>query len=221
MFDQPYIYLLFVGLAFTSAGFLVRDELWLRALVLTGGLFDIAFCLVQMPPLWGPFITNSVLVLINAALITVVMLERSLLFMSESDQTIFALFKTLTPGQFRRINRWATWKITQEDTVLIDEGQKVDKLFFINAPQFDITKQGQRYTATGPAFAGEMMLLQGVEASATVTVPPGTPYAEWTGTQLRRAMSKSKSLENALIARFGHDLANKVRYSVPITTPSN
>ncbi|MFK7871283.1 MAG: hypothetical protein AB8B58_18850 [Roseobacter sp.] len=165
--------------------------------------------------------TNSVLVLINAALITVVTLERSLLFMSDSDQTIFALFKTLTPGQFRRINRWANWQTTQEETVLIHEGQRADKLFFINAPQFDITKKGQRYTAIGPAFAGEMMLLQGVEASATVTVPAGTRYAEWTGTQLRRAMSKSKPLENALIARFGHDLANKVRYSVPITSPQD
>ena len=216
LFDQPYVLLIFLGLAFKAAGFLVRDELLLRVLVFTGTMFDIAFYFLQSPSIWGSVLTNTVLVVINFALISIIIVERSSLFMSKHDLHVFQQFKTLSPGQFRRINRMAGWKYAEEDQLILREGDRADRLYFIDAENFHVIKHGERYQARGPAFAGEIMLLQGGVASASVVVPKGARYAEWSAERLRRAMHKSRALENALVARFGHDLADKVRNSVPV-----
>lgn len=221
MFEQPYIVLIFLGLAFTAGGFLVRDELLLRTLVFIGTTFEIAFFYLQSPSIWGSVLTNSTLVLINLVLIAIVILERSSLFMSKADLLVFEHFKTMSPGQFRRINRWANWRVAEEDIVLLREGERSDSLYFVGSETFWVIKQGDRYQARGPAFAGEIMMLQGGVASASVVVPKGAQYATWSTVKLRRAMKKSQALENAFVARFGHDLADKVRNSVPLATPTD
>ena len=215
MFEQPYVWLIFVGLILRAAGFLVRDELMLRVLVFSSTFFDIAFYMLQAPQIWGAVVTNSVMVGVNLMMILIIITERSSMFMSAKDRLVFAHFKTLSPGQFRRVNRMARWHVATKDTLLLREGTRDERLFFINAEAFSIAKQGAEYGARGPAFAGEIMLLQGGAASASVWVPEGAVYAEWDAGVLRRAMQKNRALENALIARFGHDLADKVRHSVP------
>ncbi|MFL4472179.1 cyclic nucleotide-binding domain-containing protein [Tateyamaria armeniaca] len=219
MFDNPYIALIFLGLFFRSAGFMVRDELLLRVLMIIGTFCDIAFYILQSPSIWGSVMTNTVLVVINLSLILIITLERSNLFMSNKDRRVFEQFKTLSPGQFRWVNRCARWRIANEQSILLHEGAHSDRLFFINAPHYTVEKQGKVYTAKGPAFVGEIMLLQGGVASATVRVPKGAIYAEWCTSKLCEAMRKNRSLGNALVARFGHDLADKVRYSVPLPQP--
>jgi len=216
MFEQDYTFLIFIGLAIKSVGFMIRDELLLRSLVLTGMFFDFAFYFLQSPPIWGSVMTNAALISVNAVLVVVIMIERSSLFMTRHQRKVYAQLQTLSPGQFRRIYRWANWKTASAREELLSEGKEADRLFFIDAESFEITKQGQAYTAGGPAFAGEIMLLQGGPASASVAIARDTRYAEWSVAKLRRAMQKSKPLENALIARFGHDLADKVRNSVPL-----
>jgi len=219
MFDNPYIALIFLGLFFRSVGFMVRDELLLRVLMIIGTFCDIAFYILQSPSIWGSVMTNTVLVVINLSLILIITFERSNLFMSKKDRRVFEQFKTLSPGQFRWVNRCARWRIADRRRVVLREGAHSDALFFINAPEYTVEKQGKSYTAKGPAFVGEIMLLQGGVASATVRVPKGAIYAEWSAARLRRAMQRNKALGNALMARFGHDLADKVRYSVPLPQP--
>lgn len=216
MFDSPYSFLLFCGLFFNATGFLIRDELLLRLLVVCGTCFQIAFYALQNPPIFESVLTNMVLIAINLVLITIIVLERSTLFMTQPEKDAFEQFKTLTPGQFRRINRRAEWLTAEADTEVLKEGEPSGMLYFLDTPEFGIIKEGQNYKATGPAFAGEIMLLLGGTASATVIVPKGAVYACWPVASLRKAMRSSQSLENALVARFSHDLADKVRRSVPL-----
>lgn len=64
------------------------------------------------------------------------------------------------------------------------------------------------------------MMLQGGVATALVVVLKGARYATWSTEKLRQAMHKSRGLENAFVARFGQDLADKVRHSVPVPSPT-
>ncbi|THH35121.1 cyclic nucleotide-binding domain-containing protein [Aliishimia ponticola] len=216
MFDQPFVFLIFIGLVLKCFGYMVRDELLLRCMLAVGTGFDIAFYALQSPAILGSVMANSVLVSVNLTIIGVIVMERSTWFMTEKERIAFEYFKTLSPGQFRRIIRRARWTVAGEDTVLLHEGQRTDKLFFLETKSFTVKKRGLNYAAQGPAFAGEIMLLQGGVASATVIVPKGAVYAEWCTADLRRTMHRSRPLENALMARFGHDLADKVRNSVPL-----
>lgn len=220
MFDQPFVVFILLGLVLKVSGFLVRDELLLRVLVALGTLFDILFYYVQSPTIWGSVLTNTIMVSVNLSLITIIFLERSTWFMSAKEKRAFENFKTLSPGQFRRVIRKARWRVAPHETVLLHEGVRSERLYFLESETFRVHKQGTEYEARGPAFAGEIMLLQGGVASASVSVPAGTVYAEWHKADLERLMKKSRNLENAMIARFGHDLADKVRNSVPLRVAS-
>mgnify|MGYP002628312552 CR=1 FL=1 len=216
MLEQPYISLIIIGYLFKAAGLLMRESLWLRIFLGIGIAFDFVFFIVQSPFVSLDVLANLALFAINLALIAVLIWERSTWGMTKTERVAFTTFKTLSPGQFRQINRKARWTMAPADTVLLREDEPAQKLFFLETKGFSITKQGETYEAKGPAFLGEIMMMQGGGASATVTVPKGAIYAEWHTADLHRMMKKSRALDNALAARFGHDMADKLRNSVPI-----
>jgi len=216
MLEQPYITLIILGYLFKMAGLLMREDLWLRVFLGIGIGFDFAFFIAQSPFVSLDVLANVGLFAINLVLIGLILWERSSFGMTKTERVAFATFKTLSPGQFRQVNRKARWTVAPADTVLLREDEPAQKLFFLETQSFSITKQGETYEAKGPAFLGEIMMMQGGGASASVTVPKGAIYAEWRTEDLRRMMQKSRALDNALAARFGHDMAEKLRLSVPI-----
>lgn len=216
MFEQILTGILLLGLIFQASGFLVRDELVLRLLVIVGMSCDIAFYALQPIPILQSVATNGLLVAINLYLVTLIVLERTTLAMSETEKELFSHFPTLRPGQFRRILKHATWRTTTEDQTLLLEGRPAQSLFFVFADRFEVEKRGRCYGAQGPAFVGELVFLRGGESSASVHVPSGTQYVEFNSAGLKRAMRRSAPLHNAMLALFGNDLAEKVARSVPI-----
>ena len=208
--------ILFLGLAFKAIGFLVRDELLLRVLVLIGISCDILFYALQPQPIWQSVVANSALVSINAGLILIIVFERTTFSMDARARKLYTHFPTLMPGQFRRLLRHATWRRTEERIKIAEEGGPLEKLFFLQVPQFEIEKKGRKFIAKGPSFAGELVFLGGGQSSASVWLAAGSNYVEFDSAGLRRAMTRSAPLSNAMVALFGADLARKVANSVPI-----
>jgi len=217
--DDPLFHILLIGLGLQGVGFLARDELYLRIFVAAGLGVALVYYLWQPFTIIGPTVANSVFLLINLVLICIIVLERTTLSMSERDKRFYQQFQTLTPGQFRRINRLADWHIAEADKVILTEGEASDILYYIDAPAFAIVKQGKRYAANGPAFAGEIMFLRGGRSSATVELAKGTLYVSLRHDALQRLMQRSSPLRNALVARFSLDMAEKVATSVPMESP--
>ena len=208
--------ILFFGLALKSLGYMVRDELVLRSLVVAGMVCDILFYALQPVPILQSVATNTFLVVINVGLIMLIVFERTTLRMSDSAKWLYQHFPTLRPGQFRRVMKHATWHRADGRSEIIAEGVALDRLFFLFAPRFEIEKRGQTYVAHGPAFAGELVFLNGGQSSASVFVPGGSDYVSFDTCGLQQAMQRSAPLNNAMVALFGKDLAAKVANSVPI-----
>lgn len=208
--------ILFLGLFLKASGFLVRDELLLRVLVATGMFCDILFYMLQPTPLWESVVSNALLASINIMLVVFITFERTTINMSDEDRVLFASFPTLSPGQFRRIMKHATWHSTDDDLQLAKEGQPLNKLYFVDTPTFEIEKLGKRFTARGPAFVGELAFLNGKASTAHVWVRSGARYVVFDSAKLRYEMARSGPLNNAMIALFGQDLAQKVAVSAPI-----
>lgn len=213
---QPFSLLIYFGLILKCAGFFLRDEMLLRLLVAGGMAADMAFYALQTPPILPSVLANVILVAINIALIVVIVFERTQIGMKPDDRALFRHFKTLSPGQFRRILRDATQSKLESERVLVSEGRGVDTLYFVEAHQYDIVKQGVRYPAKGPAFVGEVAFLTNQPSSADVSVPAGASIVGFDIGRLRQMMRKSASLENGMVALFGDDLARKVAKSVPM-----
>ena len=214
MIVGSFIYLAF---GFALAGYLARDELWLRLLMLAASVNYLLFYYYATDePLWDAILTSGVLAVINLAVIGIVITERTTLVMSRQVASIYRSFDMLTPGQFRRIMRLGEIRTAGEAVRLTTEGHAVDKLSFVTEGAVVVTKQGRRAEIPARIFVGEIAYATGRPASATVDVMPGAVWVEWDQEALRRLTRRFPSLGVALVAQFNADLLGKVASSQPI-----
>jgi hypothetical protein len=210
-------YLVYLAFAFALAGYLARDELWLRLLMLLASVNYLAYYYtVTEEPLWNAILTSGTLAFVNFVMIGIVILERTTFAMSRQVAAIFRSFDMLTPGQFRRIMRYGTVR-TADDTVrLTTEGMRVEKLYYVTAGTVIVTKEGRRTEIPPRIFVGEIAYATGNVASATVELAPGSVWVEWDQDRLRRLARRFPALGVALVAQFNADLLGKVATSQPI-----
>jgi hypothetical protein len=210
-------YLVYLAFAFALAGYLARDELWLRLLMLAASVNYLAYYYtVTQEPLWNAILTSGALAFVNLVMIGIVILERTTFAMSRQVAAIFRSFDMLTPGQFRRIMRYGTVR-TADDTVrLTTEGMRVEKLYYVTAGTVIVTKEGRRTEIPPRIFVGEIAYATGNVASATVELAPGSVWVEWDQDRLRRLARRFPALGVALVAQFNADLLGKVATSQPI-----
>lgn len=206
--------LVHLALLFYAAGFLIRDELWLRSLVLMGTLFYISYYYhISDDPLWDAIFASGVLAVINIVLIIVIIRERTVLAMSSHEAGLYDIFSTLTPGQFRKLLRNGHWRTATRPETLTEIGKPVDRLYYIVSGAIDLEKDAGSGSVGGEIFIGEIAFVLGTNASATVTARPGTVYLEWEAVAIRRLMNRSLAFKNAMIALFNVDMARKVAVS--------
>jgi len=208
--------ILFFGFLLKIAGFLVRDELWLRALVACGLACDVVFYGLRTDPVMQSVLINLALVSINLALIALIVSERTTWRMSKTDRDLFSHFVTLSPGQFRRLRPMMRLRRAVPGETLMWEGQPVDDLALVLAQNILIAKAGDSFPISGPSFVGEIALLTGNPSSADVTLPDGGEVVYLDIGSLKQRMARSPSLNNAMVALFGAELARKVADSVPM-----
>lgn len=208
--------ILFLGLALKFVGFAVRDELWLRALVMSGLACDAIFYGFRPEPVFQSVFTNGLLIMVNTALIMMILMERTTWRMSSDDRQLYAYFPTMTPGQFRRLRKLMTRQNLEPGSQLLREGAPVEDLLLILSDRIDIGKDEKVFPIAGPNFVGEVALLTGNPSSADVILPHGGTIFRIPILRLRGRMSRSPALANAIIALFGQELARKVADSVPM-----
>jgi len=212
----PFGYLIVVGFLLKATGYLVRDEMLLRILVVAGMSADVIFLVTRPDPAAHTLTTTGLLIAINVVLLSLIVFERTTLKMSGRERELFRAFPTLQPGHFRKVLRAADWRRTVHDEAIVFQDAHLTELFYIPAERYVIHKNGQRYDARGPAFVGEIAFLTGRQSSATVELPAGTDFVAFSFDYLHAAMKRSTGFSNAMIALFSQDLALKVANSAPI-----
>ena len=202
---------------FALAGYLARDELWLRLLLLAASANYLAYYYtVAEAPLWSAILTSGALALVNLGVIVIVILERTTFTMTRQVASIYRSFDMLTPGQFRRIMRHGAIRTAEGTVRLTAEGARVEKLYFVTNGGVILTKQGRRTEIPARIFVGEIAFATGNVASATVELAPGSVWVEWDQEGLRRLTRRFPALGVALVAQFNADLLGKVATSQPM-----
>jgi hypothetical protein len=210
-------YFVYLAFFFALAGYLARDELWLRLLMLAAsGNYLAYYYAVTDAPLWGAIATSGALALVNIGVIVVVILERTTFTMSRQVSSIYRSFDMLTPGQFRRMMRLGTVRSAEDPVRLTTEGMRVEKLYFVTEGGVTVTKHGRRAVIPARIFVGEIAYATGNVASATVEVSPGAVWVEWDQEALRSLTRRFPALGVALVAQFNVDLLGKVATSQPM-----
>lgn len=208
-----------VYMAFTLQlfGFLARDELSLRLLMLGGSVMYLLYYFnISEVPLWDALITNAALAVVNLIMIGVVVFERTTFSMARETAELYRLFPMLSPGQFRRLLRAGQAVQPLSDQALTQTGATPDDLYYIIEGPVTIRKGDQEAEVHGQLFIGEIAFLTGQPASASVSVGPGARYLRWNSAALKKLIDRSPKLHVALSAQFNKDLVNKVARSQPL-----
>jgi hypothetical protein len=208
--------LVYVAFVFDVLGFLARDELKLRILLLASGLFLTSYYFfVSDQPLWDAIVTNGMIDLVNFTMICVVIHERSTLAMPATTVAIYDRFSMMTPGQFRKVFRAGRLRTAARDETLAVEGAPLPRLFYVLDGEVEVEKHGTRTPIGRNVFIGEIAFLHDVPATATVRIREGSHYLEWTHEDLKALTARHPAIRTALLAHLNLDLSRKVAASSP------
>jgi CRP-like cAMP-binding protein len=216
MIDIDPGWLIHAGALLYIIAFVVRDELALRMLVVTGSLLYILYYyLFPTQPLWDAIISSVVMIGANFYVIGQVILERTTFRLSEVEKRLFQAFETLTPGQFRQLLKQAEWVDVSDEngTVLTREGEPTPALYYVVDGEVAAQKEEQSFRLPPGNFVGEIAYVLGVATTATTVAPQGARYVRWDAGALRKLSDRRPALGNALNALLTRDLAIKLKTS--------
>lgn len=208
--------LVYAAFVFDILGFLARDELKLRILLLASGiLFTIYYFFVADEPLWDAILANGTIDLVNFAMICIVIRERSTFSMSPTAIAIYARFAMMTPGQFRKLLRVGEIIEAPEPQTLAVEGAPLSRLFYVLEGDVVVEKHGTSTSIGSDVFIGEIAFLHATPATATVRLAAGARYLCWTHEALNAEMERHPGIKTAFLAHLNLDMSRKVAASSP------
>ena len=200
-----------VGALLYLAGFLFRDQLILRGLIIAGDFVYIAyFYFAPDIPLWGGIFWSVMFTLVNVVMIGLIIADKMHFRMTAHEKQMFESLGDLSAGQFRQLLKAGHQQQAESHIAITLEGKPLNELFFVLDRKMQIEKRGHRAVTGSNTFVGEIAFLLSQPATATVTLEPGTPYFVWDSEKLRKLMLAKPDLGNSLNIAMNKKMAEKV-----------
>lgn len=198
-------------------GFLFRDQIYTRLLVVIGSSFYIFYYATVGPtPLWDAIIGSALIALSSLQGLLLLLWGRMEIAVPRSARHIYTSFGKIEPGHFRRLIKFADRRVIDAPLVLVEQNKRPDMLWYLVDGNATLRREGQDdVVLSGPAFIGEIAWMTTGLASATVIADAGVELLGWTRNDLRRAMRYNAKLEIALESLIAQDIARKLAKSRP------
>jgi CRP-like cAMP-binding protein len=138
--------------------------------------------------------------------------ERRGVSFSEEEQELYeTLFQRFSPVEFMRLLRVGRWVDADAGAVLTVQGEPVDDLILISSGRASVDVGGAcvAHLRAGE-FVGEMSLVTGEVATATVRADEHIRYLAWQKAALDRLLTRYASMRFAMQAVVSADLTRKL-----------
>ena len=112
-------YLVHAGALLFLMGFVVRDQLLLRGFIVIGTIFYVIYYLLLPEPLWSALSWNSLFIIINCVMMFLIYSDRAKFSMTKEEEQLYGSFYTLSPGEFRKLMKIATWFNAEKEKQLL------------------------------------------------------------------------------------------------------
>jgi hypothetical protein len=213
--------LVHLGAITQIAGFLFRDQLALRWMLLAGnGLYGAYYLLHPATPLWDALAWSVVVVAVNLTMIVVIARSRRQTPLTDDALRLSGAFDRIEPGDFRRLLAVAQTRDVATEHVLTQRGVRPDKLYYVVSGAVDVARRdGRVAVAGGGCFIGEIAFILNGPATATVTVEAGARYYAWDVEVLRALAARREGVAQCLQRAFNRDLAAKMTRPRAAPTP--
>lgn len=211
--------LVYGALALHSAGFLARNELVLRLLMLGALILTFVFLAAfGTIPSGIAMLGTALLIVLNTVMIAIIVKERTTIGMKPELALLSKHFEMISPGQFRQLFKIGRHAISGQDTVLTTAGSSTKRLYYVISGAAVLEKDGLSFDMHPQQFVGEIGFLTGEPASGTVVLKPGSEYLSWEADQLHALFEDVPTLRAAMFAQLNLDLVQKVAKGVPLST---
>lgn len=198
---------------FYLAGFIVKDILWLRVLIIIGFNIEMVYHFRDLhKPEWAEIMWCGFYIIVNAWQFTMLYRERKNLKFTDEELSLHAkVFKNMPKTAYRKLLNIAGYEDLPIDFVMVHQNTTIDKLALISDGLAKIEVDGKTvsYVRNGQ-FVGEMSFLSGNLTTATVTTIDETRCLLWDKEQLQQLMKKDIEVEASLQMVFSSDLLAKL-----------
>ena len=195
-------------------GLLFKNQIVLRILILIGTVLYIYYYYAAADePLWEAIYTSLLIGASNIVGFINLLISQSPRFISPNQMDLYNMLGGMEPGNFRKLMRIGTRRVLSDDEQLTMQGSVPDKLFFILSGEVLVNKDGNHFKAGPRVFVGEVSMILGTAASASVTLCKGSEMVEWERQMLFKERAAKDSFRIAVEAIIGKDMAQKVAAS--------
>jgi hypothetical protein len=196
---------------FYLSGFLFRNALLLRSLIIVGDIIYILyFYFAPETPLWGGVFWSAMFCAVNLWMIGQILLDKATYSLKPDELKLFTMMGEFTPGQFRKLIRLGKFERTQMRKPISRENRPMDRLYFVLEGTITVEKRGKRAFADSKTFIGEDAFLLGGPTASSVILEPGTQYFVWNVVALRRLLASDEATKVAMTHVLNRVLVHKV-----------
>jgi hypothetical protein len=204
--------------AIGAISYWVRDEIWLRGLLIVSFLTGIAYnALPPVGPLWLVLFWLAVYAAINSWRIATGLRERHGVRLGETEAELReTAFPEFTPVEFAKLMRIGSWREAQPGQVLTTQGAVVAEVIVVQSGELAVEIDG-RHAANlkDGAIVGEMSFIAGKPATATVRAVAPTRYVAWPQPALRALLARNPAMLSAMRSVFSAELTRKLVGGLP------
>jgi CRP-like cAMP-binding protein len=194
--------------------YLVTNIYWLRVLAIVAlGFEGIYFYYGSQPPLWVGIAWAAVFVGINVIQLVILTRERMSVRFNEQEEALRrGLFAGVESLQLHRLLKNGHWQNIPAGMRLTTEGQVVNDFCVIASGCAKVEVGSRLISVLQPgALVGEMSLLTGENASATVTTLSPCRVFRVNKQKLQSLFGKNQDFRSELVNVIGRNLSQKLR----------
>jgi hypothetical protein len=190
----------------------VRGVLPLRLLAIVSSIIILPFYYLQPEPLWPSIFWNSVSILINAARVVQLLLERRPVVLAQREADLYQLaFGSLDKREFLRLSSLARWITCAPGETILKSGQVAEDAIVLVSGEVEARLNGRAIVGyRAGALIGDANAYSGTASPVDIVARTPLRLAKWNIAQLRAYLESRPELRNRLLQIEDSDLSSKL-----------
>jgi CRP-like cAMP-binding protein len=192
--------------------FSVRDVLKLRILAIVGEALTLPYYYFQDEKLWPPIFWGAAFIIVNAARLVAVALERRRVVLSDREEKLHRIaFSSIDKREFLKLVSLVQWIDCSSGEVILKKGQHISEAIVAIAGDIEATlSDGSRVAIRPGRLIGDVSAYSGLASPVDVVARgPGT-LAKWDLRHVREFTASRPELRANLLRMVSMDLAVKL-----------
>jgi len=195
------------------AAYSVRNVLTLRILAIVGEGMTLPYYYYQDEKLWPPIYWGAAFMIVNAARIVSMALERRPVVLSDKEEELYRVaFRSIDKREFLRLVNLAQWLDCSPGEVILKKGQHVSDAVVLVSGELEAVLVNKTRMALRPGqLIGDVSAYSGLASPVDVVACGPAALVKWDLQHLREFTASRPELRANFLRIVSADLAAKLR----------